>query len=124
MGRKLNVQEFEEHLFLFLNNQIDYIPMLLHKLKRLVRIIKSLKGYRFYGSSLLIIYDGGKNKRKHIDVRMIDFEKSVSPKEDISLFKYPPQHINDPDPGYLLGLTTLIDYFNKFYTNVTTNKHT
>lgn len=117
MGRRLTVQEFEDNLHLFVKDQIEYIPILLQKLKRLIRIVKSLKGYRFYGSSLLIIYDGGKNKRKHIDVRMIDFEKSVSPKEDMSLFKYPPQHINEPDPGYLLGLNTLIDYFNKFYTN-------
>lgn len=118
MGRRLNVEEFEEHLFLFLNNRIDFIPILLHKLKRLRRIIKSLKGYRFYGSSLLIIYDGNNNKKRYIDVRMIDFEKSVSPKEDMSLFKYPPIHINEPDPGYLLGLNTLIDCFNKFYTHI------
>lgn len=37
---------------------VHHIPVLLQKLYALARIIYRLKGYRFYGCSLLFIYDG------------------------------------------------------------------
>lgn len=37
------------------------IPVLLQKLYALARIVNRLKGYRFYGCSLLLIYDGDRD---------------------------------------------------------------
>lgn len=114
MGRALDEQAFKSNLMDYLDNQLDHIPVLIRKLSRLSRIIKSLKGYRFYGSSLLLIYDGN-NKNTKIDVRMIDFEKSVCPDESTKDFMYPPRHPDQPDQGYLLGLESLIHCFNSIY---------
>jgi hypothetical protein len=111
MGRSLDEQAFKDNLVDYLDNQLDHIPVLIRKLSRLSRIVKSLKGYRFYGSSLLLIYDGS-NKNTKIDVRMIDFAKSVCPDEPTDDFIYPPKHTDQPDQGYLLGLQSLIDCFN------------
>jgi hypothetical protein len=72
-----------------------------------------MSGYRFYGSSLLIIYDGEKRPNK-IDLRMIDFAKAVRPNE--SDFTYPPLNgSGSPDVGYLLGLKTLVQCFGSIY---------
>lgn len=37
---------------------IDHIPIIIRKLHRLASIILDLEGFRFYGCSLLLIYDG------------------------------------------------------------------
>ncbi|OBZ89540.1 Inositol hexakisphosphate kinase 3 [Choanephora cucurbitarum] len=118
-GRQLSPAEFKACLDSFLENQWSHLPVLLKKLKRLARIIRSLKGCRFYGSSLLLIYDAS-NQHRPIDVRMIDFAKSVLPDEPQETFNYPPTDPMDgPDEGYLLGLHCLIDYFTEIH-----NKHT
>ncbi|KAF9075564.1 hypothetical protein BDP27DRAFT_1212474, partial [Rhodocollybia butyracea] len=46
-----------------------HIPPLLRKLYGLARIISRLKGYRFYGCSLLFIYDGDEDIQKGGDKR-------------------------------------------------------
>lgn len=114
-GRNLTPASFKETLLEYLNGQLlEQIPILLRKLSRLSKIIASLKGYRFYGSSLLVIYDAS-GKSNKIDVRMIDFAKSVTPDQDRSKFTCPPEKPNDPDHGYLLGLKSLIDCFSSIY---------
>ncbi|KAF9584584.1 hypothetical protein BGW38_005938 [Lunasporangiospora selenospora] len=61
-GRKLTKETLPLTLkeFLFNGSEVvlGHIPILLKKLKDLAKIIKSLGGYRFYASSLLIYYDG------------------------------------------------------------------
>ncbi|KAG0046867.1 hypothetical protein BGZ83_007974 [Gryganskiella cystojenkinii] len=61
-GRKLTKETLPLTLreFLFNGSEVvlPIIPTLLRKLKDLAVIIKNLNGYRFYGSSLLIYYDG------------------------------------------------------------------
>lgn len=73
-----------------------------------------MNGYRFYGSSLLIIYDGG-DVFKPIDVRLIDFAKCVTRRqylENKERMTYPPEDPPDqPDLGYLKGLHSLIETF-------------
>lgn len=116
-GRNLTPLGFKQSLKEYLNGQkqlLEHLPVLLRKLSRLSKIITALKGYRFYGSSLLVIYDASGNKKK-IDVRMIDFAKSLTPDQDSSEFTCPPEKPNDPDHGYLLGLKTLIDCFSDIY---------
>jgi inositol-hexakisphosphate kinase len=61
-GREIRTDEFAAVLGSFFHNgerTLTYhIPVLLQKLYALARIINRLKGYRFYGCSLLLIYDG------------------------------------------------------------------
>ena len=44
---------------------IDHIPIIIRKLHRLAAIMLSLKGFRFYGCSLLLIYDGDASVQQH-----------------------------------------------------------
>jgi len=118
MGRLLDEDGFKKNLVDYLDGRLDHIPVLLKKLNRLARIIRSLKGYRFYASSLLLIYDGSKpenSKDCRIDVRMIDFAKCVSPDDDAENFTYPPENPNRPDEGYLLGISSLIEKFTEIH---------
>ncbi|KAI9318967.1 hypothetical protein BX666DRAFT_1854089 [Dichotomocladium elegans] len=117
-GRNMSSADFSEALYSYLHNgyrlQREHIPLLLHKLRRLESLILSLPGYRFFGSSLLIIYDG-LDRSCPIDVRIIDFAHSMTPgemQERSALMTYPPEHPDKPDQGYLLGLQTLIRIFD------------
>ncbi|KAJ7047649.1 hypothetical protein C8F04DRAFT_15890 [Mycena alexandri] len=62
MGRDVRPEAFPSVLASFLHDGeqlLAYqIPVLLQKLYGLARIVNRLKGYRFYGCSLLLIYDG------------------------------------------------------------------
>ncbi|KAL9555762.1 hypothetical protein MBANPS3_002201 [Mucor bainieri] len=118
MGRLLDENGFKKNLVDYLDGRLNHIPVLLKKLNRLARIVRSLKGYRFYASSLLLIYDGSKpenSKDCRIDVRMIDFAKCVSPEDDTASFTYPPENPDGPDEGYLLGISSLIEKFTEIY---------
>ncbi|KAG6903335.1 hypothetical protein C0995_013088 [Termitomyces sp. Mi166 len=61
-GREIRAEDFDAVLGSFLSNGqrllVYHIPVLLQKLYALARIINRLKGYRFYGCSILLIYDG------------------------------------------------------------------
>ncbi|KAG6849658.1 hypothetical protein H0H93_006500 [Arthromyces matolae] len=61
-GRGIRAEDFDAVLASFLSNGTRtlayHIPILLQKLYALARIIDRLKGYRFYGCSILLIYDG------------------------------------------------------------------
>ncbi|KAI9306323.1 inositol polyphosphate kinase [Cunninghamella echinulata] len=177
-GRELTTVTFRDTLIRYFDNghgcQVDFLPTLIRKLVLIFRIIESMDAYRFYASSLLIIYDANtsfnqtKNKnmndatttidnslstttptttiKNKIDVRLIDFAKSISKHEWITQkrhFTYPPVDITNhqqqkrrknkdcknkaeeveegcnygPDPGYLLGVQTLIKCFLWIYSN-------
>ena len=75
-------------------------------------MITGLAGYRFTGSSLLIIYDGASsigafNSAGCVDTKMVDFAKSTLPGflDDTPLL--------GPDEGYLFGLNSLILIINE-----------
>lgn len=51
--------------------------------------------FRFYSSSLLIVYEGDINLPDRVDVRMIDFAKAQ-------------WYSGETDGGYMVGITTLI----------------
>ncbi|KAK7101128.1 hypothetical protein V1264_023967 [Littorina saxatilis] len=61
-GRRLGKDGFREAMrnFLFNGRHIrrDLIPSLLHRLRNLQTAIAELPSYRFYSSSLLVVYDG------------------------------------------------------------------
>ncbi|CAO3643518.1 unnamed protein product [Cunninghamella echinulata] len=121
-GRTLTVDTFRDTLEGYLNNgngcQIHYIPSILKRLRHIASIIKTMHDYRFYTSSLLIIYDGDKeNKKKDIDLRIIDFAHCVTQEEvrrHGATFTFPPRH-QGPDNGYLLGLKSLVSCFESIF---------
>ncbi|EIN10306.1 SAICAR synthase-like protein [Punctularia strigosozonata HHB-11173 SS5] len=61
-GRDIKADEFSSVLASFLHDGerllTHHIPPMLQKIYALARIINRLKGFRFYGCSLLMIYDG------------------------------------------------------------------
>lgn len=61
-GREIKAEEFRSVLSTFLNDgsglMVYHIPGILQKLYALAEIVNRLVGYRFYGCSLLFIYDG------------------------------------------------------------------
>lgn len=67
-GREVRPEEFDSVLESFLFNGdsllVRQIPVLLKKLYDLAGIINRLKGYRFYGCSLLLIYDGDRDSQE------------------------------------------------------------
>ncbi|KAI9255968.1 hypothetical protein BY458DRAFT_519721 [Sporodiniella umbellata] len=120
-GRTLTSDTFRDTLQAYLDNgkgcQIQHIPVIVRKLRRLARIVKTMHDYRFYASSLLMIYDGDPTSTRKVDLRIIDFANCVT-FEDVqynySEFSYPPRN-QGPDNGYLLGLKTLTLCFEWIY---------
>ncbi|RDL36587.1 uncharacterized protein BP5553_05939 [Venustampulla echinocandica] len=133
-GRALKPgREFQNALTRFLYDGMDYssvlrhIPTILSKLAVLEVIIRGLVGYRFYAASLLMYYDGDTeveddadgtetenngSRMREIDFKIADFANCVT-REDLRLnaSRYPPQHPDLPDMGFLRGLRSLRNYF-------------
>ncbi|KAH7931290.1 SAICAR synthase-like protein [Leucogyrophana mollusca] len=67
-GREVRADDFSSVLASFLYDGerllVWQIPVLLQKLYALARIINRLKGFRFYGCSLLLIYDGDREAQE------------------------------------------------------------
>lgn len=127
---------------------LRHIPTILQKLNQLEMTIRRLRGYRFYAASLLMFYDADdsdegydtagddsttdfatdaediwdarrrqRNKRE-IDFKMADFANSVTAGDLAEDKPCPPKHPNEPDRGFLRGLTTLKKYFLKIQKDV------
>ena len=143
-GRDLKAgREFREALTRFLYDGISYdsvarhIPTILHKISRLESMVRRLPGYRFYASSLLMLYDAEPEKSReaedaakaHVDIakqkkeedkkwpppielKIVDFANCVTGEDKLSdTALTPPVHPHDVDRGYLRGLRTLKAYF-------------
>ena len=119
--------------------RLDVIKRLIVLLKQLKSAIYQTESYRFYGTSLLIIYEGVESKDEYanlqekdstnhrdiaslnllpidtnlrdslVDVRMIDFANCT-----YRGCVNDPITYQGPDDGYLLGLNTLISAFESF----------
>ncbi|KAK9466369.1 hypothetical protein V1512DRAFT_208461 [Lipomyces arxii] len=119
-GRKLKAgKEFRDCLRLFLSGAgsdeliLRHVPTILSKLLDIERIISKLVGYRLYGSSLLLMYDGA-NESFKIMLRIIDFAQCVAVEEvSLSTASCPPTHPDQPDLGYLRGVRTLQRTFHR-----------
>jgi inositol-hexakisphosphate 5-kinase len=74
-GREIQPKDFPAVLASFFHNGEKlltyHIPLILQKLSALAQIIYRLKGFRFYGCSLLFIYDGGRTIQE-------EYERSVA----------------------------------------------
>jgi hypothetical protein len=112
-GRTIDEQQFKASLVAFIDTgkskRFDDLPILLSRLRTLYEIINSLKGYRFFASSLLLLYDG--SGIPGIDVRMVDFAHCVAPNMDVEKS----ENFQGPDDGYLLGLRNLIERLQEIY---------
>lgn len=95
------------------------IPVVIEKLAELIRIFSQLKGYRMYGLSLLLMYDGAgeQSMRPNLLVRIIDFAQCVAGVLPENA-PYPPQRPNQVDSGYLRGLRSLEMYFRAIFSKI------
>lgn len=142
-GRKINATNFQTSLLSFLDNGshylLGYIPSLISQLQGLYRIVEKLPSFRFYASSLLVVYDGAAPSIGTVKIKIIDFAHSLTnahilrPLEfdttagtstlttmgdlaDESIVKVPfPPTTKGPDNGYLLGLKTLIKVYQDIW---------
>ncbi|KAK6384450.1 inositol polyphosphate kinase kcs1 [Exophiala oligosperma] len=150
-GRDLKAgREFREALTRFLYDGISYgsvarhIPTILHKLSKLESMVRRLPGYRFYASSLLMLYDAEPHKSREaeeatrngidivqlkkregkkwpppIDIKIVDFANCVTGEDELPPnAQAPPAHPHDIDRGYLRGLRTLKAYFERILSDI------
>ncbi len=77
-GRQIAPADFPRALERFIENGqevlLHHIPSIVQQLRQLARIVNNLRGYRFYASSLLFIYDGAREIQEKL---MQDFEHRV-----------------------------------------------
>ncbi|NXF81050.1 IP6K3 kinase, partial [Sclerurus mexicanus] len=125
-GRKLSPEGFRQTLRQFLSSgnqlRLELLEPIILRLKALLSVIRKQSSYRFYSSSLLIIYDGLEHKEStapsdhhfpfpkthgtnpsRVDVRMIDFAHTT-----FKGSKSNPTPHDGPDHGYIFGLENLI----------------
>jgi inositol-hexakisphosphate 5-kinase len=81
-GREIKKDDFASVLASYLNDGerllVYHIPILLQKVYALARIVNRLKGYRFYGCSLLLIYDGDEDVQKTYRASVLEHPSSRS----------------------------------------------
>ena len=99
---------------------IAHICAALEKLASLESIIKGIPGYRFYASSLLLMYDGADKKDENGDpspalrLKLVDFANCVTTEEGSSTSApTPPHQPNGIDRGYIRGLKSIRLYLTK-----------
>eukprot|EP00128_Syssomonas_multiformis_P005489 Colp12_sorted_trinity150504_noHs@15886 len=96
----------EEALTEFFNNgdrfRYELVPHFMQRLEAILHAIEKEPTFRFYGSSLLLVYDGAEEEPK-IDVRMIDFAHVYKIKD------------GGVDHGYIHGLKFLMGSLVKLY---------
>ncbi|KAF3490832.1 inositol hexaphosphate kinase 2 [Arthroderma uncinatum] len=147
-GRDLSSgREFQDALTRFLYDGSSYtsvvgkIPIILDKLSQLESMIVRLPGYRFYASSLLILYDGDGSSQSpktmqprtifethsdsslpnpsNLTLKIVDFANCVTGEDGIpASSRCPPHNPSDIDRGYLRGLRTLRMYFQRILREV------
>ena len=154
-GRDLKAgREFQDALTRFLYDGVSYrsvtkkIPIILEKLALLESMIRRLKGYRFYASSLLILYDGEQQsastnpkvdyhgngtkqprlrrkastdsyKPPDVQLKIVDFANCLTGEDELPPnVPCPPHHPDDVDRGYLRGLRSLRMYFQRILREV------
>jgi hypothetical protein len=140
-GRRMKgLEELASNIYVFLSHPtikdsaVQTYNTLLSSLERLHSCIKRLYGFRFYSSSLLLIFDGNQNAKPEVMIKIVDFAHTLtkSSLEDLkvsiasklgvgsndeAVTEYLLEHEGDgmdgPDRGYLTGLETLINILRK-----------
>ena len=141
-GRDLKAgHEFQAALTRFLYDGLSYtsvsthVAVLLEKISKLENIIRDLPGYRFYSSSLLMLYDGGakgspesvktgrtasestlKKVKSSINIKIVDFANCVTAEDELpESVPCPPHDPDGIDKGYLRGLRSLRMYLQRIW---------
>lgn len=125
-GRDLKAgREFQQALTRFLYDGVDMdsvvrkIPRMLKKLRELEQLVKQLPGYRFYASSLLVLYDADDQDDKGVDLKIVDFANCVTAEDPLPEgARCPPKDRFGVDKGYLRGLRTLQAYLRNIWREV------
>jgi len=147
-GRDLKAgMEFQDALMWFFWDGVGYrsalrhIPTILDKIGALERIIRTLPGYRFYASSLLMLYDQAEHQQLQprekmmmeqngldvlhegmesgIKLKILDFANCVTAEDPLPEgASCPPSHPDGVDCGYLRGLRNLRMYFQRIWKEV------
>lgn len=151
-GRNLKAgREFQDALTRFLYDGVSYasvsrhVPVILKRLEKLEKMICNLPGYRFYASSLLMLYDGDSgneapdgagseqepdlsrsvNPTNHystkstIDLKIVDFANCVTAEHELSdTVPCPPHDPTGVDRGYLRGLRSLRMYLQRIWREI------
>lgn len=95
------------------------IPSLMEQIDELEKAVKKLNGYRLYGSSLLLMYDG--EDMTKIKIHIIDFAQCITLDNQmiIGTTTFPPRHPGVPDNGYLRGLKSVKFYLSLIFYRLT-----
>ncbi|KAI4200490.1 MAG: hypothetical protein LQ350_003860 [Teloschistes chrysophthalmus] len=143
-GRDIKAgREFQDSLQQYLYDGISNasilqrIPAVIERIAKLDKIIRGLPGYRFYASSLLLLYDAQpKNDSKgspvgngkddaiagtpsRVELKLIDFANCVTAEDRLTeSTRCPPHDPEGIDRGYLRGLRTLRSYLLRIYQDV------
>ena len=123
-GRNIRAgAEFQEALKRFFHDGVSvgsivpHVIAALEKIATLEGIIKGLPGYRFYASSLLMLYDGAQatdNVKSTIRLKLVDFANCVTTEDTVmESAPCPPHQPGGVDKGYLRGLRSLRMYLTK-----------
>ena len=85
-GREVKTADFSRVLSTFLHEGhhvlVDHIPVIIQKLHNLAAILLQLNGFRFYGCSLLFIYDGEKDTQEHYTRHVHDAVDAIQEEEE------------------------------------------
>ena len=117
---------------------VSLIPRLVKELDLLALEVSNLKGFRFYGASLLLMYEGDPKETKDevtdkpkksvkIKLNLIDFAKCVT-KEDLDegikdkSFKIAPHHPESIDLGFYRGIKSLRFYLVTIWNYLTADE--
>lgn len=141
-GRDLKAGHgFQAALTRFLYNGLTYtsvsrhIGALLERIAKLENLIRGLPGFRFYASSLLVIYDGGAIQKVEVDheskaltkeqekkaqssifIKIVDFANCVTAEDELpETVPCPPHDPDGIDRGYLRGLRSLRMYLRRIW---------
>ncbi|KAI0036019.1 hypothetical protein K488DRAFT_7898, partial [Vararia minispora EC-137] len=136
-GREVKTEDFAQVLATFLNDGerllVYQIPLVLAKVYALARIVNRLRGYRFYGCSLLLIYDGDREAQEacRAGLRIVDFAHmttgrdwvpypdgaadaagvgysgDVDPATGLVYARFSPHYPDQADRGFLFGLRSV-----------------
>ena len=155
-GRDLKAgQNFQDALTRFLYDGVSYasvsrhIPVVLERITKLEKMIRRLPRYRFYASSLLVLYDGGslhgnpegvdadqtspiaENGKRNgdrltkstINLKIVDFANCVTAEKEMpSSVPCPPQDPQGVDRGYLRGLRSLKTYLRRIRKDISSEE--
>ena len=117
-GRKLTAETFKSCFQVFFNNghgiRRNAIRPMIHTITNLLHTVENLPGYRYFSTSLLMIYEGADQNSSYALVRMIDFAQShFPPSPQQQQAGVAVHHVEGVDEGYTMGLRNLLAILNE-----------